>query len=361
MQLPLISIILPNYNHAPYLKKRLESVYNQTYAHTEIILLDDHSQDASLAFLKKYAKHPKTSHFIINKRNSGSPFQQWKKGIKLAKGKYIWIAESDDWSSLNFLEKLVKKLESDKEIVLAYTQSKKVNTKGKVVDDMLNYTFQFKPNKWQFAYINDGNNEIEDFLIYKNTIPNASAVLFRNEARISDYLKTDIKMVGDWWFWIHLLKDRKIAFIPERLNFFRNHANSTRVNLSLAEKFKNITERLEVLNAVQSFFPNKKEVFKGIKKTLVSDLILWVYPTEYKEIKYFIRQSFSTKKSFILLALIAYRTWLNNKLRGVTRRILTLKRNAKNNNLILSSSEIPTSVPTKNCLPQSKENFSHYE
>ena len=46
-------------------------------------------------------------------------------------------------------KKLVKKLESDKEIVLAYTQSKKVNTKGKVVDDMLNYTFQFKPNKWR--------------------------------------------------------------------------------------------------------------------------------------------------------------------------------------------------------------------
>lgn len=318
---PLVSIILPNYNHAPYLAKRLESVLNQTYAHTEIILLDDYSQDNSISLLKKYAKHPKISHFIINKKNSGSPFKQWKKGIELAKGKYIWIAESDDWASSHFLEKLVEKLESDNEIVLAYAQSKKVNSKGIVVDDMLNYTFQFKPNKWQSAYINDGNNEIEDFLIYKNTIPNASAVLFRNEARISDYLKTDIKMVGDWWFWIHLLKDRKIAFVPERLNFFRNHANSTRVNLSLAEKFKNITERLEVLNATQSFFPNKKEAFKEIKKTLVSDLILWVYPTEYRATNQFIKQHFNKHLIFSKLIFKAYYKWVASKFTAIQRKL----------------------------------------
>ncbi len=350
MQSPLISIILPNYNHAPYLTKRLESIYNQTYAHTEIILLDDHSQDDSLAVLKKYAKHPKTSHFIINKHNSGSPFKQWKKGIELAKGKYIWIAESDDWARLDFLEKLVKKLESDKEIILAYAQSKKVNSKGKVVDDMLNYTFQFKPNKWQSAYINNGNNEIENFLIYKNTIPNASAVLFRNKAGISNYLKTDMKMVGDWWFWIHLLKDRKMAFVPERLNFFRNHAASTRVNLSLAAKFKNITERLEVLNVAQIFFPTKKAAFKQIKKALVSELILWVYPTHYRKSKHFIQQSFNTKNNFVLLVLIAYLTWLNNKFKGVARRILSLKRSFKQGILVSPLSNTHSSINAKNYL-----------
>ena len=46
-------------------------------------------------------------------KNSGSPFKQWHKGITLAKGQYIWIAESDDLCDLNFLEAQVKALEQN--------------------------------------------------------------------------------------------------------------------------------------------------------------------------------------------------------------------------------------------------------
>ncbi|MCW8968588.1 MAG: glycosyltransferase, partial [Flavobacteriales bacterium] len=73
---PLISIIIPNYNHALFLKKRLESVYNQTYPHFEVILLDDASTDNSIEILNTYKSHPKTAHLIVNTQNSGSPFKQ---------------------------------------------------------------------------------------------------------------------------------------------------------------------------------------------------------------------------------------------------------------------------------------------
>ena len=318
---PLISIILPNYNHGAFLPQRLQSIYAQTYQNIEVIILDDNSQDNSINLLKEYQNHPKTSHFIINKKNSGSPFKQWKKGIKLAKGKYIWIAESDDWANLDFLEKLVTTLEEDDSLALAYTQSKKVNSSGELVDDMLNYTYQFKPNKWQAAYINEGNNEIKDYLIYKNTIPNASAVVFRNKTGITRFLKTDMKMVGDWWFWVHIIKDRKIAFVPERLNFFRNHAHSTRVNLSLTEKLNNITERMTVLAAIQNFFPLKKEELKKIKQTLISELILWVYPNEYLRTSKFIKANFNNTSAFSTLLLKAYIQWIANKFIAIKRRI----------------------------------------
>ena len=103
----LVSIIVPNYNHALYLRERLDSIFSQTFQDFEVILLDDNSSDSSIEVLKEYAAHPKVSHFIVNATNSGSPFIQWEKGLSLSKGKYIWIAESDDSCEITFLEKLL--------------------------------------------------------------------------------------------------------------------------------------------------------------------------------------------------------------------------------------------------------------
>lgn len=95
----LVSIIIPNFNHAAYLEQRIESVLKQTFQEFELILLDDSSTDKSWEIMMHYADHPLVSHCIRNEINSGSPFKQWKKGFDLAKYDLIWIAESDDFSS----------------------------------------------------------------------------------------------------------------------------------------------------------------------------------------------------------------------------------------------------------------------
>ncbi len=99
----LVTVIVPNYNHAPYLKRRIESILNQTYQDLELIILDDCSNDNSIDIIKQYQNHKKISHIERNEKNSGSPFKQWQKGIELAKGEYIWIAESDDYADPEFL------------------------------------------------------------------------------------------------------------------------------------------------------------------------------------------------------------------------------------------------------------------
>ncbi|TAE04306.1 MAG: glycosyltransferase family 2 protein, partial [Bacteroidetes bacterium] len=91
MKNPLISVIVPNYNHAPYLLERIESILSQSFQDFELILLDDFSTDQSKEVLKKYQNHEKVSHLLLNEKNSGSTFKQWNKGISLAKGKYIWL------------------------------------------------------------------------------------------------------------------------------------------------------------------------------------------------------------------------------------------------------------------------------
>ena len=80
---PLVSVIIPNYNHAQYLEQRLDSVFNQTYQNFEVIFLDDCSTDNSLEVIEKYKGNPHLSRIVVNETNSGSPFKQWDKGIGL--------------------------------------------------------------------------------------------------------------------------------------------------------------------------------------------------------------------------------------------------------------------------------------
>ncbi|MDO5340840.1 MAG: glycosyltransferase family A protein [Bacteroidia bacterium] len=72
---PLVSVIIPNYNHARYLDQRIQTVLNQTYQNFEVIILDDKSTDNSLEVIAKYKVNPHISQIVINEQNSGSPFK----------------------------------------------------------------------------------------------------------------------------------------------------------------------------------------------------------------------------------------------------------------------------------------------
>ena len=79
--MPRVSVIVPNYNHARFLPKRIESILNQTFQDFELILLDDCSTDDSRSILSSYASDPRVT-IEFNKVNSGSTFKQWNKGVR---------------------------------------------------------------------------------------------------------------------------------------------------------------------------------------------------------------------------------------------------------------------------------------
>ena len=108
-----VSVIVPNYNHAAFLHDRISSILNQSYQNFELIILDDCSTDNSLAIIEQFKEEKAVSHVILNTKNSGSTFKQWEKGLNLAKGEYIWIAESDDFADRQFLERAVEILDEN--------------------------------------------------------------------------------------------------------------------------------------------------------------------------------------------------------------------------------------------------------
>jgi len=252
---PLVSIIIPNYNHELFLKKRLESVYAQSYPHFEIILLDDASTDNSIEILNAYKSHPKTAHLIVNTQNSGSPFKQWQKGIEVAKGELIWIAESDDYADPNFLEQVAQPLLTNKEIGLAYCQSIVVDENNQELYINTKWTDDLDKNRWLTNYTNNGLHECKNYLFHKCTIPNASAVIFRKN--LATAFPVTFKMAGDWWFWMNILPNTNIAYTKDNLNYFRTHAHTTRMSGDIIKKKLRLIEEVLVISLIKDQVDNR--------------------------------------------------------------------------------------------------------
>jgi len=263
---PLVSVIIPSYNHEKFLKERIDSVLNQTFQDFELIILDDLSPDNSREIIESYRAHPKVSQIIYNEKNSGSTFFQWNKAVlSLAKGEFIWIAESDDVADPKFLEALVPMLQQNSEVVLAYSQSAKMDSEGKITGSWSEWTQDLATGK----YFNDsfqmnGQEYIEKFLIHKNTIPNASAVLFRRKtyAEIGGAV-VNMKTNGDWDLWLKFLLLGNVYFHNQMLNKFRYHSTSViaratnNKNSKFFRKNKLVKQSIELRNSFTNSFSNR--------------------------------------------------------------------------------------------------------
>jgi glycosyltransferase involved in cell wall biosynthesis len=229
---PKVSVIVPNYNHAEYLPRRLDSIYRQSYKNIEVLLLDDCSTDHSRDILTEYSeRHSDVTTTIYNRENSGGVFRQWSKGIEAATGDLVWIAESDDYCDENFLETLVKCFE-DEAVLLAYSKTEFVSTDETVMPNEFHHhvrTLKCK-EKWKRSYLNTAHREVSEALGIINTIPNASGAIFRRPVDmplLKDVEWLSMRVVGDWIFYLHLIRGGKIAYSIETTNYFRRGDGST--------------------------------------------------------------------------------------------------------------------------------------
>ena len=182
----LVSVIIPNYNHANYLDERIQSVLNQTYRNFEVIILDDRSTDNSLEVIDKYKDNPHVSCVVVNEENGGSPFAQWKKGLSMAKGDVVWIAESDDSCDCSFLENLLD-FYIEYGLVMAFSLSRRIDTNGLLGDVVQNDVLQ--------NLLMDGHDYISSKI---SLITNASSAIFGREYALNidnNYLNAKILLI----------------------------------------------------------------------------------------------------------------------------------------------------------------------
>lgn len=125
-----LSVVVPIYNVEDYLAKCLDSIMNQTFSDFECIMVNDGTKDNSDKIALEYQN--KDSRFkLLNKANGGLSDAR-NAGMEIAKGKYIYFADSDDFLELDLFEKCIAKLEatdSDMVIFDVYQYYLKTNSK----------------------------------------------------------------------------------------------------------------------------------------------------------------------------------------------------------------------------------------
>lgn len=179
-----VSIVVPVYNAAPYLKKCLDSVVNQTLKNVEIIFIDDGSTDGSSEICLEYAA--KDNRIIYYKKENEGLAAARQDGIERANGEYVGFVDSDDWLELNMYERM-------------YTEAIKENA------DVVFCNCYLDENQKNPYYLKPGVYDRER--IEKEIIPRSLAGLTPKGA--NDVIR--------WCNWLRLyklslIKDNNIAF-----------------------------------------------------------------------------------------------------------------------------------------------------
>lgn len=107
---PRLSIIMPLYNKAPYVRKALESVMAQTLTDFELIVVDDGSSDNSIDIVNQFFERLKISYFrfqILKQENAGVAAAR-NNGVAVSRGEFLCFLDADDWWKPEFLEEMDK-------------------------------------------------------------------------------------------------------------------------------------------------------------------------------------------------------------------------------------------------------------
>ena len=132
--LPLVSVIVPSYNHARYVEQCVISIMTQTYEHVELIVIDDGSTDCSVDILNRLRKL--YDFQFVQHENRGCAATLNRGIVEFARGRYIAFCASDDYWMPTKLEKQIAYMESHPEVGLSFTKNYFVNEHDVVLEKL---------------------------------------------------------------------------------------------------------------------------------------------------------------------------------------------------------------------------------
>ena len=249
---PTVSVVIPNYNYASYLRERIESVLNQTYQDFELILLDDASKDNSVEILQNYSSNIHVSQVVVNEKNTGSPFKQWMKGIQMAKGEWIWIAEADDLAEPEFLQRCMEQAEANPNVSVCYAGSNHIDSEGKVIEPHADY---WSADTDGNICCIDGDIFVQHKLFWHCCIMNASGAIFRKEnaLKLQNSPLLQMRYSGDWMFWTQMAMQGNVVEVRNVLNHFRQHVK--KVSVEGESTGNRLFEDIDVVSFIVSKYP----------------------------------------------------------------------------------------------------------
>lgn len=238
---PLVSVIIPSYNHSDYICEAIDSVLSQTYQNIELIVIDDGSTDGSVSMLEVLSIEK--GFKFLSQANSGV-CKTLNRGIReVSSGEYICILASDDSFSLDKVEKQLMVLKSSAGSQFCYT-------KAREFDGETGRTIRFFPAK---KYT--GN--VLDKIFFRQPYA-AGSIMFTRE--IYDQLQgfDESLKIEDWDFSIRAAAITNFCCVDEPLFNYRSHQKNTMKTLGrrkiFQEKAKILAKNYMLIGPFHWFF-----------------------------------------------------------------------------------------------------------
>lgn len=265
----LISIILPNYNHVNYLPDRIDSILSQSFKNWECIVIDGFSRDGSWEYINQ--KVDKDNRFRLFQEEPNGPYDAWNKGIMRSRGKYVYIATSDDTMKPECLEIMINALEKNPKCHYAHCCLTVINENGQLHNSQWahwdNITFFGKLiNTYHIR------NKPHDFFVHAgwSTIyTSITQLLIKKEMfELIGLFRSNIGSAADFEWGVRAAMVGNVVHVPEYLATWRIHTNQlTDFDYLKSDKFS-----IHLCNMIEMAYSKVKNIAPEISQKDIYNL-----------------------------------------------------------------------------------------
>jgi glycosyltransferase involved in cell wall biosynthesis len=247
MQQPLVSVIIPNYNYAGYLREAVDSVLAQTYPNIEVIVVDDGSKDNSKEAIESYGNRIKA----IFQQNAGVSAAR-NNGVAASRGEYIAFLDADDvWYSRKIAEQM-RAFSDDKDLGLVHVAVEDIDADGGFLREH-----------------RDGQKGMvaSEFLLFRRPVVlggGSGIVIPRRVFEEVGGFDKKLSTSADWDLFFRISCRYTVGFVPEVLLKYRLHNSNMHGNIARMEK--------EMLYGYEKAFPKNGGEHSPIKNECYGNL-----------------------------------------------------------------------------------------
>lgn len=233
---PLVSVVIPAYNHARYIVAALDSVIDEGYSNLEILVLDDGSRDDTFATAVAWAQGNRTIPIqVLHQRNTGLT-TTLNRLIQVAAGEFVVYLASDDRLLPGGIQARVNYLQQHPEMTAVFGDSRMINGRGDVVRERC-----LTP-----AAARRAESDVVREIVANWAVMGCVILYRRNRVRELGGYDTTLRL-EDWDFYLRLAANGEIAYVDRLVADYRWHGENTVANadqaIRLAEELQHVAWR----------------------------------------------------------------------------------------------------------------------
>jgi glycosyltransferase involved in cell wall biosynthesis len=283
MKKKLVSVAVATWNGSKFLRKQLDSLFNQTYRNLEVVVADDNSEDSTLCILEEYKKKAGLS-YVVNSKRLGV-VRNFERVLSLCKGDYIAFCDQDDIWFPKKVETLVSEIG---DYSLICSDAKLIDENDKVFAESFHrYSNIEVPKDKEYFY----------HLVFHNFVTGCTALLKKELLDVALPIP-DGEKYHDWWFALAASKYGGIKYLRDQLVFYRQHSSN---DTGIVKKPSVFEELFGFINRIGK----RSGSFKYQYAKLQAERLKAIFHSKF---------FFSEDRDFIQDAILFYENYLNSRI-----------------------------------------------